>query len=141
MNQALYELPFGKGNGWQKMALAGLAAKHAPEPLDRNFLNPQFSGSDPSNTNTVGGRPDLLGPINYPQTLATWFDRTAFGVPQAGSGRFGNAARNSIVGPGYVLFNAGVAKNFNLEKAGKIQLGASFQNAINHFNYGQPRPR
>jgi len=25
-----------------------------------------------------------------------------------------------------------------LEKAGKIQLGASFQNAINHFNYGQP---
>jgi len=47
MNQALYELPFGKGNGWQKMALAGWQLKHAPNLSTGNFLNPQFSGSEP----------------------------------------------------------------------------------------------
>ncbi len=133
MNQALYELPWAQKKlwgGWQLNMLLNLSTG--------NFLNPQFSGSDPSGTNTVGGRPDVVSAITYPQTLAAWFDRLAFAVPATGSGRFGNAARNSIVGPGFVLFNAGVVKSFYLEKAGRIQLGASFQNAINHFNYGQP---
>ncbi len=51
MNQVLYELPLGKGKllgGWQLNALLNLATG--------NYLNPQFSGSDPSNTNT-GRRP------------------------------------------------------------------------------------
>jgi hypothetical protein len=131
MNQALWELPLGKGKllgGWQLNALINFSTG--------NWLNPQFSGSDPSNTNTVGGRPDAISPITYPGTLGAWFDRTTFAAPTGG--RFGNAARNSVEGPGYVVFNAGVMKKVRFEKAGEVQIGASFQNLLNHVNYGQP---
>jgi hypothetical protein len=134
LNNLIYELPFAPKNkiigGWQVNLLINAATG--------NWLNPQFSGSDPSNTATVGGRPDIAGPLTYPQTLAQWFSPSAFVVPPANSGRFGNAGRNIIEGPGYVLGNFGVQKNIRLEKIGQIQLGISFQNVLNHVNYGQP---
>jgi hypothetical protein len=132
MNQVLYELPLGQGKlrgGWQLNTLVNLQTG--------NWLNPQFSGSDPSNTNNTAGRPDVTGPVSYPQTLAAWFDRTGFTVPAANSGRFGNAGRNIVQGPGYVITNLGMAKNVRFERV-TVQLGASFQNLFNHFNYGQP---
>jgi hypothetical protein len=131
MNQVLYDLPLGKGmllGGWQLNALINFSTG--------NWLNPQFTGSDPSNTNTVGGRPDIAGPITYPKTLGAWFDKSAFAVPAGG--RFGNAGRNIIEGPGYVVFNAGVNKRISLPRENELQVGASFQNLLNHVNYGQP---
>ena len=130
-NQALYELPFGQGKlrgGWQVNALINFSTGH--------WLNALFSGSDTSNTNTVGGRPDVVSALNYPKTLAAWFDRTAFALPQ--NGTFGNAARNLIQGPGYTVFNAGLMKKVRFERAGEVQIGLSFQNALNHANYGPP---
>jgi len=133
MNQVLYELP-GRGallGGWQVNVLLNLSTG--------NFLNPVFSGSDPSNTNTIGGRPDVVkSSAEGPGTQTEWFDRTAFAVPPANSARFGNAGRNLIQGPGYVIFNAGIAKSFSLERLGRFQVGVSFQNILNHVNLGQP---
>lgn len=131
MNNVLYDLPLGRNpifGGWQLNALVNFSSGH--------FLNPQFAGSDPSNTNTFGGRPDAISPTRYPETLAAWFDRTTFAAPAVG--RFGTAARNSIEGPGYVIFNGGISKNISMERAGQIQIGASFQNIMNHVNFGQP---
>ncbi len=131
MNQALYELPFGKGRlwgGWQVNVLLNLSTGH--------WLNPQFTGADPSNTNTIGGRPDVVGPLSYPKTLAAWYDRSAFAVPSGG--RFGNAGRNIVEGPGYIVFNAGVAKRFAVGEGRQLELGASFVNILNHVNFGQP---
>jgi hypothetical protein len=133
MNQAIYDLPFGTGpilGGWQLNALVNLATG--------NWLNPLFSGSDPSNTNNVGGRPDVAAPVTYPETLASWYDRTAFTVPPANAGRFGNAGRNIVEGPGYIIVNFGLAKNIRFERVGRLQLAVSFQNVLNHVNYGQP---
>ncbi len=133
-NQALYELPLGKGKlagGWQVNALVNFSTGH--------FLNPGFTGSDPSNTNIFGGRPDVIKTVvDYPKTTAAWFDRTAFAAPPANAARFGNAARNSVQGPGYVIFNLGLAKTVRTEKLGAWQIGASFQNLLNHANLGQP---
>lgn len=134
-NQVLYEVPFFKGNrilgGWQINSLFNVSTG--------NYLNPQFTGTDPSNTNTIGGRPDLATNINYPKTVTQWFDRSAFTVPANNSGRFGNAARNSILGPGFVIFNAGFQKATLLsERLGTVTLAASFQNLLNHVNLGQP---
>lgn len=130
MNQALYELP-GKG-----MILGGWQLNFLVNAQTGNYLNPQFAGPDPSNTFNFGGRPDLARDVAYPKTLGQWYDRTAFTVPTAG--RFGNAGRNTVLGPGYVIVNFGVAKNIRLERAGAIQIAASFQNVLNHVNYGQP---
>ena len=134
MNNAIYDLPFGGKNkifgGWQANALVNLATG--------NWLNPVFNGSDPSNTSVIGGRPDVVGTLEYPKTLQQWFNPSAFATPPANSGRFGTAGRNIIEGPGYVLVNFGLMKNIVFEKIGRIQFGVSFQNAINHLNYGQP---
>jgi len=132
-NQALWDIPFGRGpifGGWQLNFLLNLSTGH--------WLNPQFTGPDPSNTNTFGGRPDVVGPLSYPKTLAAWFDRTAFAVPPSNSGRFGNAGRNIIEGPGYIVFNSGLMKRFPMPRESQLELGASFTNILNHFNYGQP---
>lgn len=133
MSNLIYELPFGRNKiigGWQLNSLINLASG--------NWLNPQFSGVDPSNTRTVGGRPDVVGPLTYPGTLAQWFSSSAFAAPPANSGRFGSAGRNIIEGPGYVIVNAGLVKNIRFERIGTMQVGVSFQNVINHVNYGQP---
>ncbi|MCU1262327.1 MAG: Cna domain protein, partial [Bryobacterales bacterium] len=129
-NQALWELPLGTGalrSGWEINMLLNL--------VSGNFLNPQFAGSDPSGTNTVGGRPNAVKPITYPKSVTQWFDPSSFAVPTSG---FGNAARNSIQGPGYVLFNMGLTKSVKMERLGAVQVGASFQNIMNHVNLGEP---
>lgn len=133
MNQALWDVPFGRGpvfGGWQLNFLLNLSTGH--------WLNPLFTGSDPSNTNTFGGRPDVVGPLIYPKTLSAWFDRAAFAAPPANAGRFGTAGRNIVEGPGYIVFNAGVMKRFAMPRETQVELGASFTNILNHFNYGQP---
>ncbi len=129
-NQGLWELPLGTGalrGGWQINTLFNL--------VSGNFLNPQFAGTDPSGTNNVGGRPNAVAPITYPKALTQWFNASAFAVPASG---FGTAARNSIEGPGYVLFNAGVSKRITIEHLGAVQAGATFQNILNHLNPGEP---
>ncbi|MBI4910494.1 MAG: hypothetical protein HY820_43165, partial [Acidobacteria bacterium] len=131
MNQVLYDLPLGTGKirgGWQLNFLLNMQTGH--------FLNAVFSGADITNTFNAANRPDVNGTINYQKTLAAWYDRSVFSVPQAG--RFGTAGRNIITGPGYVLANLGLAKNVRFEKIGTIQIAASFQNVLNHVNFGQP---
>jgi hypothetical protein len=138
-NQVLYELPWlrkAKGltgalfGGWQTNYLVNLATG--------SFYNATYSGVDASNTGITSGRPDIVKPVEYPKTASAWYDRTAFAVPPANAGRFGTAARNAIVGPGYVIANFGVGKNFQIAERARLQLGASFQNVFNHVNLGPP---
>ena len=59
-----------------------------------------------ANTNSAGGsRPDRIGSGVLPsdeRSLLRWFDAGAFTQPP--NGRFGNAARNALYGPGRVNF-------------------------------------
>ncbi len=132
-NQALWDLPIGHGKilgGWQFNTLFNVTSG--------NFLNETFTGSDPSNTNTVGGRPDVASALTYPGSTNQWFSTSAFTVPPANAGRFGNAGRNLVQGPGWILLNAGLMKAVRFEKFGELQLIASFQNVLNHVNLGEP---
>ncbi len=131
MNQALYELPLGKGPlraGWQVNALFNMSTG--------NWFTPLISGPDPSNTNTTSLRPDVTGAIPLPHTANQWFDPSVFTTPA--NGNFGNAGRGIIEGPGFVLLNLGLQKSVHLEKIGTLQFVASFQNALNHVNLGEP---
>jgi hypothetical protein len=132
LNQALYELPFGRGRlagGWQLNMLLNLSTG--------NWFTPLIVGPDPTNTNQTTLRPDLVTPtISMPRTVNEWFDPAAFGTPA--NGVWGNAGRGIIEGPGYVLFNLGLQKTVRLEKLGALELVASFTNVLNHTNLGEP---
>src|ERR1051326_4334329 len=131
MNQALYELPLGRGPllaGWQLNALFNVASG--------NWFTPLISGPDPTNTNTTTLRAGVSGKIPLPHTITQWFDPSVCTTPTAGN--FGNAGRGIIEGPGYVLLNLGLQKSFHFEKAGLLQFTASFNNALNHLNLGEP---
>jgi hypothetical protein len=130
MNQALYELP-GKSrwiHGWQVNLLLDLQTG--------NWFTPVISGPDPTNTNQTILRPNITGPISYPHTLNEWFDPSVFTTPAAGN--WGNAGRGIIEGPGWILFNLGLQRTIRFERFGAIEFVASFNNVLNHANYGEP---
>jgi hypothetical protein len=131
LNQALYELPLGRGplrSGWQLNTLLNLSTG--------NWFTPLISGPDPTNTNQTTLRPDVNGSISYARTVNSWFDPSVFTTPA--NGNWGNAGRGIIQGPGYVLFNLGLQKSVHLERLGMIQVVASFNNVLNHTNLGEP---
>ncbi len=104
-------------------------------------FTPNFTGSDPSNTNKFGGRPDRIANGNLPtdqRTTARWFDASAFAVPPAGAGRFGNSGVGVLEGPGTNAFNLGLYKNFRLGENSRLQLQGAATNAFNHPNFRNP---
>ncbi|HYP04684.1 MAG TPA: TonB-dependent receptor [Bryobacteraceae bacterium] len=130
-NNVLYELPFGNHpvfGGWQVNAIVNLASG--------NYLTPVWAGTDPTNTGLASFRPDVVSEVQYPKSTRNWYDRTAFQAPAPG--RYGTASRNSVVGPGYFLFNMGAMKNFRTERFGNFQFGASVVNVLNWTNLAQP---
>lgn len=50
-------------------------------------------------------------------------------------GRFGNASVGSLLGPGYIDLNSGLAKTFSLTERFKLRVEGTFTNVLNHTNY------
>jgi len=143
VSQALYELPFGKGKPFGgsssplQQVFGDWQISGAVVFQTGQFLTPSFSGSDPSNTRTQGGRPDQTGDpqLSDPSILA-WFNASAFAVPP--NGRFGNSARGVIVGPGLANLDFGLFKYFNLSEKARFQIRMTATNFFNHPNYANP---
>jgi hypothetical protein len=105
------------------------------------FLTPTFAGSDPSNTQTVGGIPDRIGNGNLPsdqRTIDRWFDPSAFAVPPANSGRLGTSGRGILVGPGRQVVSAGLFKSFPVRERMFFRVQISFTNLFNRANFEIP---
>ena len=133
------ELPFGHDKRW-------LASKSA---LQNVFGDWQWSGDWtiasglPFSPQVVGGfgevasgtngtlRPDLTGqPIALPNpSVAEWFNTAAFVPPPPGA--FGNAGRNSIEGPGTVVFDMAFTKAIPLGDVRTLEFRASATNIFN----------
>ncbi|MEK7409267.1 MAG: hypothetical protein AAB225_29740 [Acidobacteriota bacterium] len=143
---SLWEVPVGRG----KRFLSGV-----PGPLNHavgawkvawlsslqsgQYFTPGFSGSDPSNTNTSGGRPDRTCNGNLPpgqRGLNRWFDTSCFVVPPAG--RFGNAGTNILEEPGVHSHNLSVTKRFTLTERLRLEYMAALSNVFNHPNFYAP---
>jgi hypothetical protein len=67
------------------------------------------------------------------------YDRSAFLVPAAGRGYYGNSGRMILTAPGTVNWNIVAAKNFYVfaERA-RAQLRCELFNAFNHPNFRGP---
>ena len=85
-------------------------------------------------------RPDRVSAVKYPKTQKQWFDPSAFAAPLpawAGSTTqgFGNAGRDSIIGPGRVNFTTSLYKNITIYENLKFQFRAESFNTFNHTEY------
>ena len=146
----LWELPFGHDKRW----LTGNS------PLRAIFGDWQWSGdwtfasglpftprfmNDPNEVN--GGtsttlRPDLVPgqPISLPHpTIPSWFNIAAFTAPPENSlGQvlaYGNARRNSIIGPGSKVFDMAFTKIIPLRESRVLEFRAQATNIFNIPNY------
>ena len=76
-------------------------------------------------------RPDVTGvPVALANpTVGVWFNTAAFTQPAVG--QFGDARRNSIIGPGSLVFNMAMTKSFPLKENRSLELRAQASNVFN----------
>ena len=79
------------------------------------------------------GKP-VFGPGT--RSATTWFNPAAFVAPTAYA--FGNAGRNSVVGPGMQTMDVSVVRSFALGESLRLETRGEFFNALNHTNLGTP---
>jgi len=139
----LYELPFGEGKpfvqsgvgakvlgGWQLSTIINKSS---------GFPRTVFTGTDRSNTGGGQDRPDVTGQDpNLPgdqQTISHWFNTDAY-VTQA-AGTFGNAGRDTVIGPGIFRVDASIIRNFRFG-AKYLQFRFEAFNALNNPIWNDP---
>src|SRR5581483_6183317 len=156
---AIWHIPVGKGHrilnrggiveavlgdwqmAWNAMAQSG------------QFFTPSFSGFDPSNTNTIGGRPDVVSGVSTnpvgTQSINNWFNPAAFKIPGCPDatpvcskpdniGRFGNAGIGTLRGPQIWNADFAVSKYFPIRENLRLQFRANMANVFNHPNFALP---
>ena len=117
--------------GWQLYWIGYMETGH--------FFSPSYSGSDRSNTNTVGGLPDRLCNGNLPsdqRRIERWFDAGCFAPPPVG--RLGNSGPFVLEGPGYNNQNVSIAQDLQPDGAVPFHVTASASDAFNHPNFNLP---
>jgi len=82
-------------------------------------------------------RPNLVGaPGVSAPGIRQWFNQSAFA--KAATGSYGNAGRNTIVGPGQWNLDASVSREFSLKEQLKLHLRAEAFNVFNHARFANP---
>ncbi len=96
------------------------------------------AGRDNSLTGINADRPDVVGTARLDDpSLTQWFNTAAFTANQPG--RFGNAARNLLQGPGGLTFDMALMKRIAAGERHKVELRAEAFNLLNHPVFGNPR--
>jgi hypothetical protein len=140
----VYQLPVGRGRkylansnrfvdgvagGWQATSILTL---QSGAPLTLNM------STTTSNTGTLQ-RPNQICNGNLPaskQTIHQFYNTSCYVAPP--NYTFGNTGRNTIIGPGYQEWDAGVMKEFHPIEPVAVQFRAEAFNALNHPNFTLP---
>jgi hypothetical protein len=78
-------------------------------------------------------RPDYTGASIYDGAPGRYLNLAAFAVPA--SGLWGNAGRDSIIGPGQFSLNASLGRSFTVGDRHSMDLRFDSTNALNHVSY------
>jgi hypothetical protein len=142
VSYAVWDLPSAPGPkplmlGWQLNVITTVAAGQpfsAVIGFDRARANPQ-AGTSPERPDVCPGGsndPVLGGPSRY-------FDPGAFCLQPAGF--YGDLGRNTLIGPGIVMVNPSLSKQFAIGERARLQFRAEMFNALNHPNFAIPSQR
>ncbi|MBI1897299.1 MAG: TonB-dependent receptor [Acidobacteria bacterium] len=130
--------PFGE-NGWtrggplarllENWSISSSLAARSGRPFTARVLG---NIADAGGTGAIGsGRADATGePID---AGGGPFNQGAFRTPPPG--RFGNAGRNTIPGPGFLGLNASIARTFDLGDRRRLEFRVSSENMTNRVSY------
>lgn len=157
---AVYQLPFGRGqrflranSGVAQAVLGGWQMAWNVVLQSGQFFTPSYSGFDPSNTDSFGGRPDAVSgassSVAGTQSIDNWFNAAAFKIPgcpdanpfcakPANIGRFGNAGIGTLRGPAIRDADFSLSKYFTLRENTRLQFRMMMVNAFNHPNFALP---
>ncbi len=140
----LLELPFGHDKRWLTgntpwRAILGdwqwsgdwtIASGLPFTPIIQGDVNDVNAGTDGTRRlDLVPGQPMSLS--NH--SIAEWFNTAAFAAPP--SGQYGNARRNSIIGPGSKVFDMAFTKIFPMKESRTLEFRAQATNIFNLVNY------
>ena len=146
----IYKLPiFRTGSGLTHSLLGGWEVSGTANFQSGGPLNaPNANGGPTLNVgyDTIGlgggytNRPDVVGKIHYLKTQKKWFDQSAFAAPTpAWAGGlnqgFGNARKDTVIGPGRVNFNTSIYKSFAITERAHFELRAESFNTFNHTQF------
>jgi hypothetical protein len=136
----IYDLPFFRDapqpalrhvlGGWQ---VGGITTIRSGTPINVTIQ------PDRANTGTGGQRPDLVGTPTAncgKNNLVNCIDASAFALPAPFT--FGNTPRNALRGPGLVVTDVSLGKNFALGGDAQLQLRAEIFNLFNRANFNNP---
>lgn len=123
-------LPKRVTEGWQ---VSGIYTIGSGLPI-----TPFINGAAPSGSGeSSNDRPNIIGdPNNGPQRWDNWFNTAAFVAPPKGA--FGNAPRNSILGPRTDIADLSVTKSTVMKERMNLQFRSEFFNLFNHPNFALP---
>jgi hypothetical protein len=109
--------------------LSGGVTLMSGTPLTARVLGNQ---ADTAGTGAIGaGRADATG-LPLEGGTGEFFNLAAFTIPPAG--RFGNAGRNTIEGPGMFALNASFGRSFSLSERKRLEFRLEAQNVTNSVN-------
>jgi len=147
----LYELPFGADKAWVTTGvgshiLEGFSVSGSFKFASGTWLSPSYTSSVASTACGTGGvmRPNLTGvsPTAGGGSLHEWFNPAAFSAPantvtpaQTFCNFFGDAPRNSILGPGTVSNNMALSKTMQLGDTRSMEVRATIDNVFNTVQY------
>jgi outer membrane receptor protein involved in Fe transport len=131
----IYDLPFKRNrlvSGWQ-IGIIGVVHSGHPFVVVDGFDQCNDGGG-------VQGqcRPDYATPAINPNvgSVNEWFNPAAYVLQPAGT--VGNVGRNSLVGPGFVNFDASLSKDTHLGERSVLNLRFDVFNIANHADFNVP---
>jgi hypothetical protein len=136
------ELPWGEGRKWLTKPNA------ARTVLGDWLLQSSFTvaSGTPFTARVLGDASDVAGGTNgtlradyngepiqiSDRSIKHWFNTGAFSKPVSG---YGNAGRDTIIGPGSVVMSLALSKNIPLKDSMGLEMRAEAANVLNHPNY------
>lgn len=143
----VYQLPFYRqgGNGFEHTVLGGWEFSGITQEESGSPVNVSYSPDVLGLASSVTNRPDkTTGHISEPKTQRQWFNASQFTPPTAAwqmpvgvNGGFGNAGKDSVVGPGLANWNMSLFKTFPLASAEgpRFEIRVESFNTFNHTEF------
>jgi trimeric autotransporter adhesin len=139
-----YQLPFGERQrfatkGWEKAIFGAWRFNstftvHSGTPYSVRVFSKNQACQNVPGINSERANQSGDASLSNP-TVQEWFDTAAFTVPVGTC--FGDAPRNSVIGPGAFTINSGLSKTIQFGRDGLRRLDFSWNatNLLNHVNY------